>query len=219
MGTCRHNFQHPAILCRIDRPPALSLQIFMPPRLLQSSVGLVLYLLIGPLLLDHILLHVSYGSESPLPPAIQVFRASDWRGATDVAFEGCKASSGEYTLWVYAKGDTCGVPREKADRVVINRQPLPGVSPIRATSRLPEGTYFVWAYGSGEPGHPWINLCAKTCVKGELPPTPGWVLLGSIDVRELHQMWLKSWEQPDGHELSIKAIVLSASDILPDWTP
>lgn len=160
-----------------------------------------------------------YAGESSVPSLLQVFPASDWRGATDVAFEGCKASSGEYTLWVYAKGNRCGVPRDQADRVVINRQPLPGVSPIRATSRLPGGSYFVWAFGSGEPGHPWINLCAKTCVKGELPPTPGWVLLGSIEVRELHQMWLKSWEQPDGHELYIKAMVLSSSDVKPDWTP
>ncbi|WP_455378632.1 hypothetical protein [Petrachloros mirabilis] len=191
----------------------------MPHRLLESSVVRVFSLLIGWLILDHTPVHVSHGSESLLPSASQAFPAYDWRGGTDVAFEGCKASSGEYTLWVYAKGETCGVPREKADRVVINRQPLPGVSPIRATSHLPEGTYFVWAYGSGEPGHPWINLCAKTCVKGELPAKPGWVLLGSIDVRELHQMWLKSWEQPDGHELYIKTIVLSGSEIQPDWTP
>lgn len=183
------------------------------------SVGRVISLIAVSLLVQHVLFHFSHGSESPSTPLTQVFRASEWRGGTDVAFEGCKASSGEYTLWVYAKGETCGVPREIADRVVMNRQPLPGVSPIRATSRLPEGSYFVWAFGSGEPGHPWINLCAKTCVKGELPADPGWVLLGSIEVRELHQMWLKSWEQPDGDELYIKAIVLSASDARPDWTP
>lgn len=180
-------------------------------RTLSFAAGLILY--------HQHPLNVSYSEESPAPPMRQVFHASDWRGATDVAFEGCKASSGEYTLWVYAKGDRCGVPRDQADRVVINRQPLPGVSPIRATSRLPGGQYFVWAFGSGEPGHPWIKLCAKTCVKGELPPKPGWVLLGSIEVRELHQMWLKSWEQPDAHELYIKAIVLSSSGVRPDWTP
>jgi len=185
----------------------------------KSSVKRALSLFAGLLLVQHVPFQVSRGAESPSPPLTQVFHASEWRGGTDVAFEGCKASSGEYTLWVYAKGETCGVPREKADRVVMNRQPLPGVSPIRATSRLPEGSYFAWAFGSGEPGHPWINLCAKTCVKGELPVNPGWVLLGSIEVRELHQMWLKSWEQPDGDELYIKAIVLSASDTQPDWTP
>lgn len=157
--------------------------------------------------------------ETREPPATQVFRASDWKGGTDVAFEGCKANSGEYTLWVYAKGETCGVPREQADRVVMFRQPLPGVSPIRATSQLPGGSYFVWAFGSGDPGHPWINLCARSCVKGALPPKPGWVFLGSIDVRELHQMWLKTWEQPDGHQLSVQAIVLTSSESEPDWHP
>lgn len=136
-----------------------------------------------------------------------------------MAFENCKANSGEYTLWVYAKEAQCGVPREQADRVVIFRQPLPGVAPLRATSHLPGGSYFAWAYGRGEPGHPWINLCASTCVKGELPPTPGWISLGLIELRELHQLLLKSWEQPDGHELSLWAVVLSSSADRPDWQP
>jgi len=161
----------------------------------------------------------TYAADPPPSPLTQTFRASDWRGGTDVAFEGCKANSGEYTLWVYAKGPRCGVPREEADRVAMFRQPLPGVSPIRSTSHLPAGTYRAWAYGSGDPGHPWINLCAKTCVKGELPPIPGWVSLGDIEVRAMHQLLLKSWEQPDGHQLSIQAIVLSASDAQPDWVP
>lgn len=152
-------------------------------------------------------------------PISQIFRASDWKGGTDVAFEGCKANSGEYTLWVYARQDRCGVPREQADRVVMFRQPLPGVSPIRTTSRLPEGRYHAWAFGYGDPGHPWINLCAKTCVKGQLPQEPGWASLGLIEVRERHQLLLKTWEQPDGHQLSIQAIVLSSSDAPPDWTP
>jgi hypothetical protein len=162
--------------------------------------------------------------EAPRPPAsasvtAQIFRAADWKGGTDVAFEGCKANSGEYTLWVYAKGDRCGVPREQADRVVMFRQPLPGVSPIRATSRLPEGRYAVWLYGAGDPGHPWVNLCGKTCVKGELLSKPGWVSLGWIEVRENHLLLLKTWEQPDGHQLYVQAIVLSATDAKPDWTP
>jgi hypothetical protein len=161
----------------------------------------------------------SYAEEMPPSPTMQIFRASDWKGGTDVAFESCKANSGEYTLWVYAKGETCGVPREQADRVVIFRQPLPGVSPIRATSQLPGGGYFAWAFGSGDPGHPWINLCAKGCVKGPLPEKPGWVLLGWIEVRERHQLLLKSWEQPDGHQLSVQAIVLSTSDAQPNWQP
>lgn len=149
----------------------------------------------------------------------QIFRAADWKGGTDVAFEGCKANSGEYSLWVYAAGTRCGVPREQADRVVMFRQPLPGVSPIRATSRLPEGQYAVWFYGAGDPGHPWVNLCGKTCVKGELPSAPGWVSLGWMEVRDNHLLLLKSWEQPDGHQLYMQAIVLSVNDTKPDWIP
>ncbi len=152
-------------------------------------------------------------------PPTEVFRASDWRGGTEVPFEGCKANSGEYTLWVYATRTKCGVPREQAERVVIFRQPLPGVSPLRATSHLPAGHYAVWAFGAGDPGHPWINLCAKTCVKGALPAEVDWVFLGWIEVRTLHQMWLKSWEQPDGDELFVQAIVLSVSESKPVWTP
>ncbi len=152
-------------------------------------------------------------------PVVEVFRARDWRGGTDIAFEGCKANSGEYTLWVYATHDRCGVPREQATRVVMFRQPLPGVSPIRATSHLPEGRYAVWVFGHGDPGHPWINLCAKICVRGALPKEPGWVPLGWIEVRTRHQMWLKTWEQPDGHELSVYAVVLSSVDRQPDWIP
>jgi hypothetical protein len=161
----------------------------------------------------------SFAEEISPALTMQIFLASDWKGATDVAFEACKANSGEYTLWVYAKGETCGVPREQADRVVIFRQPLPGVSPIRAVSQLPGGSYFAWAFGSGDPGHPWINLCAKGCVKGALPPKPGWVSLGSLEVREHHQLLLKSWEQPDGHQLAVHAIVLSSSGTQPDWVP
>ncbi len=183
---------------------------FSTTRLTLVAAGLTLALAswISPLL----------AADAP-PPATQIFRASDWRGGTDVAFEGCKANSGEYTLWVYAKGDQCGVPREQADRVVMFRQPLPGVSPLRGVSQLPGGSYFAWAFGSGDPGHPWINLCAKTCVKGELPALAAWVFLGSIEVRDLHQLWLKTWEQPDGHQLTVQAIVLSSSDTRPDWTP
>ena len=155
----------------------------------------------------------------PPPETSQIFRAADWKDGTDVAFEECKANSGEYTIWVYATASRCGVPREQADRVVMFRQPLPGVSPIRATSHLPEGRYAVWLYGAGEAGHPWVNLCGKTCVKGELPSTAGWVPLGWIEVRERHQLLLKSWEQPYGHQLYMQAIVLSATDTKPDWTP
>jgi len=156
---------------------------------------------------------------APPPVASQIFRAPDWKGATDVAFEECKADSGEYALWVYATASRCGVPREQADRVVMFRQPLPGVSPIRTTSSLPEGRYAVWLYGAGDPGHPWVNLCGKTCVKGELPSTPGWVLLGWIEVRDHHLLLLKTWDQPYGHQLYVQTAVLSTTDIKPDWIP
>lgn len=155
----------------------------------------------------------------PTASSSQVLRASDWKGGTDKAFEACKANSGEYTLWVYANGDSCGVAREDADRVVMFRQPLPGVSPIRGVSHLPAGRYAVWLFGAGDPGHPWINLCAKTCVKGELPPAPGWVSLGWIEIRDQQLLFLKSWRQPDGHQLFIQAVVLSSSDVRPDWHP
>lgn len=55
-------------------------------------------------------------------------------------------------LWVYATAARCGVPREQADQVVMFRQPLPGVSPIRAVSRLPEGWYAVWLLWGGRSG-------------------------------------------------------------------
>ena len=179
--------------------------------------------LVSGLVLFLVTMSPATGEENPRPvpssPTSQIFRASDWKGATDVAFEDCKADSGEYTLWVYASGSRCGVPREQADRVVMFRQPLPGVSPIRATSGLPEGRYAVWLYGAGEAGHPWVNLCGKTCVKGELPLTPGWVLLGWIEVRDHHLLLLKTWEQPYGHQLYVQAVILSTVDAKPDWTP
>jgi hypothetical protein len=84
---------------------------------------------------------------------------------------------------------------------------------------LPGGQYAVWVYGAGEPGHPWVNLCGKTCVKGELPVTPGWVSLGWIEVRENYTLLLKSWQQPDGHQLYIQAVILAVTDSKPDWVP
>lgn len=190
----------------------------MSPRLLPTRSGFLLCAVAlgiltgsGPPL--------SQAEDQPISPAVQILRASEWKGGSDTAFEACKADSGEYTLWVYAKGDTCGVPREQADRVVMFRQPLPGVSPIRATSRLPAGRYLVWVFGAGDPGHPWINLCGKTCVKGELPTTPGWVSLDWIEVRDMQLLLLKSYRQPDGHQLYVQVIVLSSSETQPDWVP
>ena len=47
------------------------------------------------------------------PAAGQIFRAPDWTGAVEVGDEGCMASTGEYTLWVYATATECGVPRNR----------------------------------------------------------------------------------------------------------
>jgi hypothetical protein len=160
---------------------------------------------------------------APTPPKedalMRVLRASDWKGAVQFSDEGCTASTGEYTLWVYAAGTRCGVPRDQADRVVIIRQPLPGVSAITAAAQLPAGTYAVWAYGAGDPGYPWLRLCGRTCVRGELPTTPAWVSLGSIDVRDNQLLLLKSWQQPVNHRLYVQVIVLSSGTTPPDWTP
>lgn len=151
--------------------------------------------------------------------AQQIFRAPDWTGAVNVTDGGCNASMGEYTLWVYARGSRCGVAREQADRVVIIRQPLPGVGPIRAMTQLPGGRYAVWVYGAGDAGNSQIRLCAKGCVIGELPTTPGWVSLEPIELRDNQTIYLRSWQQSDGHRLHVQAVVLSSTNILPDWTP
>jgi hypothetical protein len=153
------------------------------------------------------------------PSLIQIFRAPDWSGAVEVGDEGCIASTGEYTLWVYASATKCGVPRQQAERVVVIRQPLPGVAPIRAAARLPEGRYMAWVYGAGDPGHPWLRLCAKGCVVGELPTTPAWVSLGWIEIRDNQTLLLRSWQQPEAHTLHIQAMVLSSNEARPDWTP
>ena len=167
---------------------------------------------------------LSSSLEAPPPaldeqPLTQVLRAPDWRGAVHISDEGCTASTGEYTLWVYAAGTRCGVPREDADRVVIIRQPLPGVSAITAPVHLPAGTYTVWVYGAGDPGYPWLRLCGRTCVRGELPTSPAWVSLGSIEVRDNQLLLLKSWQQPISHRLYVQVIVLSSATTPPDWTP
>jgi len=136
--------------------------------------------------------HVAFGAQearfsaeaippaAPQEPLMQVLRASDWKGAVQFSDEGCTASTGEYTLWVYAAGTRCGVPRDQADRVVIIRQPLPGVSAITAAAQVPAGTYAVWVYGAGDPGYPWLRLCGRSCVRGEFYPR---IRLGSHSVR------------------------------------
>lgn len=154
------------------------------------------------------------------PPASQqIFKAPDWIGAVNVTDGGCNASMGEYTLWVYARGSRCGVPREQADRVVIIRQPLPGVGPIRALTQLPGGRYAVWVYGAGDAGNSRIRLCAKGCVIGELSTTPAWVALEQIELRDNQTIYLRSWQQSDGRRLHVQAVVLSSTNSRPDWTP
>jgi hypothetical protein len=151
--------------------------------------------------------------------AEQVFRARDLKGASDVGLEGCAANSGEYTLWVYATATTCGVPREQAEQVVLVRQPLPGVAPLRAKVAISGGAYHLWVFGSGDPGHPWLHICGKTCVIGELPAKPGWVSLGPIEVRDLQMIFIRTKEVPYGHTLRLHAMVLSTREGPPEWSP
>jgi hypothetical protein len=153
------------------------------------------------------------------PVVTHIIRAPDWIGAVNVTDEGCNASMGEYTLWVYATETKCGVPRDEADRVSIIRQPLPGVAPIRSPTRLPGGRYAAWVYGAGDAEHLRIRLCAKTCLIGELPVKPGWVFLDWIELRDKQTVYLRSWQQPETHLLYVQAISLSTTDASPDWIP
>jgi hypothetical protein len=158
---------------------------------------------------------------TPSPDATteQVFRASDFLGATDTTIEGCHAWSGEYTVWVYATVNRCGVPREQADRVVVIREPLPGVAPIKAVSRLPGSTYAVWVFGNGSAENLSLKVCAKFCVIGKMPSTPGWAFLGWVETRDNQTLLLRPWQQPETRRLDLQAMVLSLSDAAPDWTP
>lgn len=153
------------------------------------------------------------------PSVVQVIRASDWKGAYEVGDEGCMASAGEYTVWVYATATQCAVPRRQADRVVLIRQPTIGVAPITATAQLPGGSYVAWVYGAGDTEHLELRLCAKTCVVGELPTTPAWASLGWIEIRDNQLLFLRSWQQPISHRLHIQAVVLSSNETRPDWVP
>jgi hypothetical protein len=153
------------------------------------------------------------------PVAVQVIRAPEWVGAVNVTDGGCNASMGEYTLWVYATATDCGVPREQADRVAIIRQPLPGISPIRVTTRLPTGTYAVWAYGAGTAAPSQVRVCAKGCIIGDLPAAPAWALIGWIELRENQVLFLRSWQQPEGKLYYVQQMVLTSSGEKPDWTP
>lgn len=151
--------------------------------------------------------------------AEQAFRTPDFLGATETTIEGCHAWSGEYTVWVYATADRCGVPRGQADRVVVVREPLPGVAPIKAVSRLPGGTYAVWVYGAGSAEHLSLKVCAKFCVIGEMPSAPRWAFLGWIETRENQTLLLRPWQLPETRRLDLQAMVLTTSDKQPEWTP
>jgi hypothetical protein len=153
------------------------------------------------------------------PSAVQILRAADWKGGVQLSRGECAAADGEFTFWVYATATRCGVHRDQADRVVLFRLPTLGVAPLTAKARLPEGRHVVWVYGSGEPGHPWIHLCGKTCVKGGLPPAPAWVLIDWIETRDNQLLFLRTWGQPESTSLEVQAVVLSSSETPPDWIP
>jgi hypothetical protein len=159
---------------------------------------------------------------APEPPIVQVIRAPDWKGAVDVVEDtGCGVADGEFTFWVYATASKCGVPRDAADRVVIVRQPTLAVTPLKTKATVPGGLYAVWIYGAGQRGHAGLNLCGKerSCISGLLPPVAAWLLLGWIETRDNQQLILRTWEVPYNHRIDIHVMVLSTSDIVPDWTP
>lgn len=153
------------------------------------------------------------------PAAVRILRASDWKGGVESTDGECGATAGEYSYWVYATATQCGVPRKQADRVVSVRQPIPGMAGLTAKAELPEGRYAVWVYGAGQPGHPWVSLCGKNCANGELPPTPAWVLIDWVEIRDNQLLFFRTWQQPDGHRLDVQAVVLSSSETKPDWNP
>lgn len=153
------------------------------------------------------------------PGVSQVIRAPEWRGGVQVSRGECAAADGEFSFWVYSTAAECGVPREEADRVVLFRLPTLGVAPLMAKAKVPGGRYNVWAYGAGDPGHPFIQLCARTCVTGEMPPEPGWVFAGRIRTRDRQLMFLRTWDQPQSTVLHVQVLVLSSSESPPDWVP
>ncbi|HSE59819.1 MAG TPA: hypothetical protein VLA99_14040 [Nitrospiraceae bacterium] len=186
-----------------------------------AMVILSLSVLAGPAMAGHSPAGGEQDLRAPEEPdgAEQIFHARDLKGASDVGLEGCAANSGEYTLWVYATAATCGVPREQAEQVVLVRQPLPGVAPLRARVAISGGSYHLWIFGSGDPGHPWLHICGRTCVIGELPAKPGWVSFGPIEVRDLQMIFIRTKEVPYGHTLRLHAMVLSSRAGPPEWSP
>ena len=162
---------------------------------------------------------LSWGAGEASSPVEERFLASQFRGASNVGLEGCAANSGEYTLWVYSSKGICGVGRTEADEVVLVRQPLPGVAPLRTTISIPGDTYRLWIYGSGEKGHPWLHICGRNCLKAELPPSPGWVSFGEVTVRDMQSIFIRTLEVPYGHTLRISAMLLTSSTAHPSWIP
>ncbi len=159
------------------------------------------------------------GGEPKEPAASLTLRPPDWRGAAPIGQEECRTTSGEFTYWVYAKGGKCGVPREQADRLVLVRLPTLDVAPLKATARMPAGRYAVWVYGAGDPGHPWLHMCARTCANGEISEKMGWVFLEWLEIRENQLLYLRTWQVPFSHRLEIRAVVLSSTKTPPDWIP
>jgi hypothetical protein len=167
---------------------------------------------------------VSIAEQSPdtsaaASPLVRILKASDWKGGVEENDGECGATAGEYSYWVYASAEKCGVPQDQAQRIVSIRQPIPGMAPLRARAELPAGEYAVWVYGWGQPGHPWVSLCGKSCVTGELPPKAAWVMLGRIELRDNQGLLFRTYRQPDGHRLDVYAVVLSSNDTPPTWTP
>ncbi len=150
---------------------------------------------------------------------VQILRPADWTGGVEDSDGSCGATAGEYSYWVYATAARCGVPRAQADRVVSIRQPIPGMAPLKAGSQLPGGRYAVWVYGSGQPGYPWVSLCAKTCARGPMPEQPSWVFLDWIEIRDNQALDFRTYRQPDGHRLEVQAVVISSENRKPDWLP
>ena len=168
---------------------------------------------------------VSHAADQPpavptqAPAAVQILRALDWKGGVESNDGECGATAGEYSYWVYATATRCGVPREQAERVVSIRQPTPGMASLTAKAAFSEGRYAVWVYGAGQPGNPQVILCGKTCVNGPLPPTPAWVLIGWVELRDNQLLFFRTFQQPDGHRLDVHVVVLSESATSPDWVP
>jgi hypothetical protein len=155
----------------------------------------------------------------PEAPLVQILRPADWIGGVEDSDGSCGATAGEYSYWVYATAARCGVPRAQADRVVSIRQPIPGMAPLKTGWELPGGRYAVWVYGAGQPGYPWVSLCAKTCARGPVPDQSSWVFLDWIEIRDNQALDFRTYRQPDGHRLEVQVVVISSENKRPDWVP